>query len=246
DTQTLPVVRVAIGMDPAEVMENSSYPVELYNDSLKWGNVDPKYLLDYDTTMSNSDVDFDIVGPHPFRIENVSMWSIQPEFDRINTFQGKIDRLTLDDAFVRVKKWAERIEQAGWVRGKNKYDQWTSTSLYTNKLSYLGSDEELRQQFLRRDNLEAKSGSYGIWYSEDGRQRVIIGVFHLTESNLRRWPDTSKPSDPFNDPTYMIKFIVMYTDEILKEQQQNYETLKQEALRKAIERRKQATGDSGK
>src|SRR3990167_3397594 len=82
--ETRPVVRVAIGMDPAEVVKKSSYPLDFSAKGQPF--VDPAFR--YGGVIITSNVDFELLAPHRVQLEDVRFWGIRTEFDDVESISA--------------------------------------------------------------------------------------------------------------------------------------------------------------
>lgn len=101
DAGERPVVRVAIGMDPGEVMRRSTYPLAFSGK----GQPFPDPPFRYGDVIVTADVDLDVLEPHRVLFEHVRYWGIRTEFDDVVHFSADAPFLTLDEALERARTW---------------------------------------------------------------------------------------------------------------------------------------------
>lgn len=223
--ETRPVVRVAIGMDPADVAKQSTYPI----DFRERGPFDDA-AFQYGSVIATADVDLEVLAPHRLLIEDVRYWDISVDFDEVESFSADVPRLTLDEALARAKQWMVEVENAGWI---------PSTDRSKFLIARIGLAESvqfedlmsLREAFLVPGERKVLGALLGQWVSAEGKQDLSISLIHKREDGGPRYENTPDPKDPLSDKTYLLRVAVMYTDDVREYRGKHRMELRQEALK---------------
>ncbi|MEY4588575.1 MAG: hypothetical protein RL497_651 [Pseudomonadota bacterium] len=214
-----PVIRIAIDMDPGEVIKKSSYPLDFslqdqpfVDKAFKYGNL-----------IVTANVDFEILGPHKFSIKQVRYWGATTQFDKINSFSADAPNLTIDEAILRAKQWVADIENAGWVRQKFLYA--------IPERRNFNNWSELREAFLLLGDRKILGVAVGEWRSQDEKQRLSISITHKREDGGPRSADSPEPKDGENDRNYLLRFGIGYSDKVRDYRSKHLMELRKEALK---------------
>lgn len=226
---SLPVVRVAVGMDPAEVMQQSTYPLNF--DAAGYPFVDEAF--DYRDATVTADMNVVITHPHKVRVDGIRYLGIGVRFDEVESISASPTMMTLDEAINRAREWIAEIEKAGWQRSADK-----SEYLYSVvKQRWFKDWNELQNNFLLPGSDKILGATIGTWYSTDGRQELDMSLIHRRPDGGVRYETTPDPEDPLNDPTYALSFSVGYTEEVRAYRGEHTMELREEALQRKAEKR---------
>ena len=221
ESPTRPIVRVAIGMDAAEVVNKSTTPIDLRASNSPFADMEFRY----GEVIVTKDVDFEVLGPHPLSIRDVLFWSITTEFDDVDSFEARTPFLTLDGAIGRAKQWVSAVDKAGWVRSEDP-----SNNFHSLHKGFSGWNE-MRAAFLPPSGNDITSATIGTWFSSDGIQKLTIDLNHKRDDGGPRYDDSPPPKDPLNDKTYLLGFSVDYSDTVHKYRQEHRMELRKEVLK---------------